>query len=145
MTELARKHRVRPESLAEHAELAAELQNASGAAPTSMRCNARSPTPKCGFVQPAPSCLQNAAAPRKFARDVSKHLDGLGMTGGTLIWFHRFEHEGGLESVDYHIVTNPIPGGTARADCIGRRTFTYQSRDSGRRRGKIEVTGTDSR
>ena len=55
------------------------------------------------------NCRTNAAAAaKKFARDVSTHIDSLGITGGSLeLVFSDAEHEGGLETVEYHIVTNP--------------------------------------
>jgi DNA repair protein RecN (Recombination protein N) len=47
-------------------------------------------------------------AAKKFAREVSTHIDSLGITGGSLeLVFSDAEHEDGLDSVEYHIVTNP--------------------------------------
>jgi len=47
-------------------------------------------------------------AAKKFAREVSMHIDSLGITGGSLeLVFSDAEHDGGLDSVEYHIVTNP--------------------------------------
>ena len=110
ITELARKHRVRPERLAErHAELNAELialgvsgedldavRQAKAAAEASFR--------KSG----AELSLKRRRAAKKFARDVSMHIDSLGIAGGSLaLVFTDAEHEDGLDSVEYHIVTNP--------------------------------------
>jgi DNA repair protein RecN (Recombination protein N) len=110
ITELARKHRIRPEQLAaHHAQLAGEL-NALGANSQDIDALRRA-------VQAAEATFRATAtelsgkrrrAAKKFARDVSKHLDSLGMAGGSLeLVFTDAEHEGGLETVDYHIVTNP--------------------------------------
>ena len=110
MTELARKHRVRPEMLAElHASSPPNSESQRNERRSSMRCGSTLHEAEARFDS-AGAELSDKTPPRakKFARDVSKHLDGLGMTGGTLdLVFTDAEHEGGLESVDYHIVTNP--------------------------------------
>jgi DNA repair protein RecN (Recombination protein N) len=47
-------------------------------------------------------------AARKFAKDVSAHMDSLGIGGGSLqLIFSGAESEAGLDAVDYHVVTNP--------------------------------------
>jgi DNA repair protein RecN (Recombination protein N) len=110
MTELARKHRVRPEMLAEHhAQLATELQNLSaGSADIDAVRRTLADAEARYRSAGADLSAKRRRAAKKFARDVSKHLDGLGMTGGSLeLVFTDLEHEAGLETVEYHIVTNP--------------------------------------
>jgi len=110
ITELARKHRVRPEALAHrHAELVAELSalSSSGADIDTVRQTIAESQARFRSGGAELSGKRRRAA-KKFARDVSAHLGRLGMTGGNLeLVFTDAEHEGGLDSVEYHIVTNP--------------------------------------
>jgi DNA repair protein RecN (Recombination protein N) len=110
ITELARKHRVRPEMLAEHhAELSAEL-NALSVSGEDLDTARRTLTEtEARFRSSATELsVKRRRAAKKFARDVSVHIDSLGITGGSIeLAFIDAEHEGGLESVEYHIVTNP--------------------------------------
>ncbi len=110
ITELARKHRVRPEFLAEHhAELEHELnalvvsvEDLDTVRNTMVAAQAQFRT------MGGELSAKRRRAAKKFARDVSAHMDGLGIAGGSLeLRFTDAEHEGGLDSVEYQIVTNP--------------------------------------
>ena len=110
ITELARKHRLRPEMLAErHSELTAELGSLSVSdqdldAVRQTMLDAEQTFRTAG----AELSSKRRRAAKKFAREVSTHIDSLGITGGSLqLVFADAEHEGGLDSVEYHIVTNP--------------------------------------
>ena len=110
ITELARKHRVRPELLADrHAELTAELSAlaVSGEDLETIRqtmVDSQATFRACG----GELSTKRRRAAKKFARDVSAHMDSLGIVGGSLeLVFTDGEHDGGLESLEYHIVTNP--------------------------------------
>ncbi len=75
-----------------------------------MRCDRRCTTAEADLSNLGATELSNKRrrAAKKFAREVSAHIDSLGITGGSLeLVFTDTEHEGGLESVEYHIVTNP--------------------------------------
>jgi DNA repair protein RecN (Recombination protein N) len=110
ITELARKHRVRPELLAERrAELTAEL-NALGVSGADVDAVRRTMLAAQASFRSSGAELstKRRRAAKKFARDVSAHIDSLGIAGGCLeLVFTDAEHEGGLDSVEYHIVTNP--------------------------------------
>ena len=110
ITDLARKHRVRPDALAQrHAELIAELNalSSSGADIDAVRETIAESQSRFRSGGTELSGKRRRAA-KKFARDVSAHLGRLGMTGGSLeLVFTDAEHEGGLDAVEYHIVTNP--------------------------------------
>jgi DNA repair protein RecN (Recombination protein N) len=110
MTELARKHRVRPELLAQrHHELVTELDTlrSDGSDLDSIRQTMSAAEASYRTTGAELSGKRRRAA-RKFAREVSAHLSSLGIPGGILeLVFTDGEHEAGLESVDYHIVTNP--------------------------------------
>jgi DNA repair protein RecN (Recombination protein N) len=110
LTEVARKHRVRPERLAEYAtELAAESRALDCANDDIETARARERDAQARYRKAAGelSTKRRRAAP-KFARAVSQHLDDLGIDGGRLeLKFGDAEHEGGLETVEYHVVTNP--------------------------------------
>ncbi|HTK97940.1 MAG TPA: DNA repair protein RecN [Pseudomonadales bacterium] len=110
ITELARKHRLRPEMLAErHSDLTAEL--------SSLRVSDQDLDAVRQKMLDAEQTFRTAGtelsnkrrrAAKKFAREVSMHIDSLGITGGSLeLVFSDAEHDGGLDSVEYHIVTNP--------------------------------------
>src|SRR4029079_19739972 len=110
ITELARKHRLRPEMLAErHSDLTAEL--------SSLRVSDQDLDAVRQKMLDAEQTFRTAGtelsnkrrrAAKKFAREVSMNIDSLGITGGSLeLVFSDAEHDGGLDSVEYHIVTNP--------------------------------------
>ena len=110
ITELARKHRVRPDTLAErHAELQNEFAALGGSdgdvdalRRTTMDSEA---TFRAGAAELS---AKRKRAARKFAKDVSAHMDSLGIAGGSLqLVFSDAESEAGLDAVDYHVVTNP--------------------------------------
>jgi DNA repair protein RecN (Recombination protein N) len=110
ITELARKHRVRPELLAQrHAELAAELSSIAVTGEDLQAARQAAVAAEASFRATGKELsTKRRRAAKKFARDVSSHMDSLGIVGGSLsLEFTDLEHEGGLESVDYHIVTNP--------------------------------------
>ena len=110
ITELARKHRLRPEMLAERqSDLTTEL--------TALSVTDQDLDAVRQQLHEAEHTFRTSAAElsnkrrrsaKKFAREVSTHIDSLGITGGSLeLVFTDAEHEGGLDSVEYHIVTNP--------------------------------------
>jgi DNA repair protein RecN (Recombination protein N) len=110
LTELARKHRVRPELLAEHAAgVAAECRALTAASDDIDAARRTAGDAEARYRQAAGklSATRRRAAP-KFARAVSKHLSDLGISGGSLqLEFSEAEQEAGLETVEYHVVTNP--------------------------------------
>ncbi len=107
---LARKHRVRPEQLAQRrAELESELK---GLTSDNREIEAvRQMAIEAGARFRANAVTLSAKrrrAARKFGKDVGAHMESLGIAGGALeLAFVDTEHEGGLESVEYRIVTNP--------------------------------------
>jgi DNA repair protein RecN (Recombination protein N) len=110
ITELARKHRLRPELLAERQrELTTEL---SGLSVNDQDLDAvrrqMHEAEKSFRTSAAELSNKRRRSAKKFAREVSAHIDSLGISGGSLeLVFTDAEHEGGLDSVEYHIVTNP--------------------------------------
>jgi len=110
ITELARKHRVRPETLAERY---AELQNefaALGGHENDVETLRRAMVESEARFRAGAIGLSSKRkrAARKFAKDVSGHMDSLGITGGSLqLVFSDAESEAGIDAVDYHVVTNP--------------------------------------
>jgi DNA repair protein RecN (Recombination protein N) len=110
ITALARKHSIRPENLTQHqAQLQAERNALSAGSDDIEALRSTMRDAEASFRSAATSLSdKRRRSAKKFARDVSKHLDSLGIAGGRLeLVFTDAEHEGGLESVDYHIVTNP--------------------------------------
>jgi DNA repair protein RecN (Recombination protein N) len=110
ITELARKHRVRPETLAERfVELQAESAALDGNE-RDIESLRRTMTDAEARFRAAATELstKRRRAARKFAKDVSAHMDSLGIVGGSLqLVFADAESEAGLDTVDYHVVTNP--------------------------------------
>jgi len=108
--DLARKHRVAPERLADHAlALAAELatQSSDRASLTSLveaaAANQATYRDLAGKLS-----RQRRAAAAKFAKAVSQGINGLGIKGGALsLEFFPAESEFGLEGVEFHVTTNP--------------------------------------
>jgi DNA repair protein RecN (Recombination protein N) len=110
ITELARKHRVRPETLAARfAELQSEFV-ALGANEDDIDALRRAMTESEVRFRAGAADLSSKRrrAARKFAKDVSGHMDSLGIVGGSLqLVFSDTESETGLDAVEYHVVTNP--------------------------------------
>ncbi|HET6473269.1 MAG TPA: DNA repair protein RecN [Pseudomonadales bacterium] len=110
ITELARKHRVRPETLAERfAELQVEFAALGGSERDveSLRRDATECEARFRAGAAELSSKRKRAA-RKFAKDVSAHMDDLGIAGGSLqLVFAEVESEAGIDAVEYHVVTNP--------------------------------------
>ena len=110
ITELARKHRLRPEMLAERqSDLTTELSALSVTDQDLDAVRQQLHQAEQTFrTSAAELSNKRRRSAKKFAREVSAHIDSLGITGGSLeLVFTEAEHEGGLESVEYHIVTNP--------------------------------------
>ncbi len=110
ITELARKHRLRPEMLAERqSELTAELSALSVSEQDLDAVRQKMHDAEQTFRASAKDLSnKRRRSAKKFAREVSVHIDSLGIAGGSLeLVFSDAEHEGGLETVEYHIVTNP--------------------------------------
>ncbi len=110
ITELARKHRLRPEMLAERqSELTAELSALSVSDQDLDAVRQKMQEAEQTFRTSATELSnKRRRSAKKFAREVSAHIDSLGITGGSLeLVFSDAEHEGGLDTVEYHIVTNP--------------------------------------
>jgi DNA repair protein RecN (Recombination protein N) len=110
ITELARKHRVRPETLAERfTELQAECAafDCNDRDVESLRARATDAEARFRAGATELSTKRKRSA-RKFAKDVSAHMDDLGIVGGSLqLIFTDAESDAGLDAVDYHVVTNP--------------------------------------
>ena len=119
ITELARKHRLRPEMLAERqSDLTTELSALSVTDQDLDAVRQQLHQAEQTFrTSAAELSNKRRRSAKKFAREVSAHIDSLGITGGSLeLVFTEAEHEGGLESVEYHIVTNPkYPAAPLRA------------------------------
>ena len=125
MTELARKHRVRPEMLAErHERTDAELSALSGPISDLDAMRQQHATkPKQTFrTSAAELSSKRRRSAKKFAREVSAHLDSLGITGGSLeLVFtdggaRRRARVGRLSHRD----ESEVSGRAARAHRIGR-------------------------
>ncbi|MFW6094141.1 MAG: DNA repair protein RecN [Pseudomonadota bacterium] len=108
--ELARKHRVAPEQLAEHTRaLAEELETLSTDHSALEDLKAEAEAQRAAYLEHA-SRLSEARrlASDEFARAVSGCLGTLGIKGGALsLEFSPAEAETGLESVEFHVQTNP--------------------------------------
>ena len=124
--DLARKHRVLPERLAEHAErlaselaaLATERQNLEALQERARRQNDEFQT-----IALRVSSARRAAA-QGFAGEVSAHIQALGMAGGALeVAFEAANSERGLETAEFLVTTNPkYPAGSlARIASGGER------------------------
>ena len=124
--DLARKHRVAPERLAEHAEgLASELeaqaterQNVEVLKDEASRWN-----DEFNRLAGRVSSARREAA-QVFAAEVSAHIQALGMAGGAFdVAFEAANSERGLETVEFQVTTNPkYPAGSlARIASGGER------------------------
>jgi DNA repair protein RecN (Recombination protein N) len=108
--DLARKHRVAPARLAEHAEaLRAELGTITTDRSALTELSAAAERHRAQFLGHAESlstARRAAAAP--FADGVSRCMDLLGIRGGRLgVEFSSAEAETGLEAVEFRVTTNP--------------------------------------
>lgn len=121
--EVARKHRVPAERLAEHTEaLARELdaistdRSALTALEEAAAGHAAAYRELCGELS-----RQRRSAGDGFARAVSRCMETLGIKGGELHpRFSAAESETGLESVELHVTTNPrYPAGPLRRIASG--------------------------
>ncbi len=108
--QLARKHRVAPERLAEHAAaLAEELQGISTDRSALETLHAAVASQRAAFLEHAGKLSeQRRRAAADFARAVSRCMNTLGIKGGALsLEFPPAESETGLENVEFHVKTNP--------------------------------------
>jgi DNA repair protein RecN (Recombination protein N) len=108
--DLARKHRVAPERLAEHAQsLAAELESLSTDRTSLEGKKAAADAHRSAFRQRAEKLsLQRRTAAKQFSQAVSRSINVLGIKGGSLsLEFSPAESETGLESVEFLVTTNP--------------------------------------
>ncbi len=108
--ELARKHRVRPGSLADHqAQMEAELENMEFDEAELERLHNQARQ----FEQQYRSAAERLSLERKtvakdFCQEISAVMQHLGMAGGSLsVEFSPDESARGLESLDLLVVTNP--------------------------------------
>lgn len=108
--DLARKHRVAPERLAEHAQsLAAELESLSTDRSSLEGKTAAADAHRSAFRQRAEKLSrQRRTAAKQFAQAVSRSINVLGIKGGSLsLEFSPVESETGLENVEFLVTTNP--------------------------------------
>lgn len=108
--DLARKHRVAPEQLAAHTEsLEQELEAISTDRGALDQSRAEAAEHEAAFRRHADKISrQRRRAAGKFARAVSDCIDTLGIRGGKLaVEFSPSQGEWGLESVEFHVTTNP--------------------------------------
>jgi DNA repair protein RecN (Recombination protein N) len=124
--DLARKHRVAPERLAEHTlTLAAELDAQSSDRSVLDRLLESAAAHQAGYrTQAGKLSRQRRAAAKEFAKAVSRGINVLGIKGGALsLEFHPAETETGLEGVEFHVATNPRypPGPLQRIASGGER------------------------
>jgi DNA repair protein RecN (Recombination protein N) len=108
--DLARKHKVRPETLVQyHETLRQELDSLSGEEGNLTDLKARADSERQTFKKFAKkvSTARRKSA-KGFCKEVSACMNTLGIKGGSLaIEFHDRESENGLEDVEYLITTNP--------------------------------------
>jgi DNA repair protein RecN (Recombination protein N) len=108
--DLARKHRVAPERLAEHAlDLAAELDAISTDRSALDALIHAAAAHEAAYRERAGKLSrQRRRAAREFADAVSRSINLLGIHGGALsLAFHPAESESGLEGVEFQVTTNP--------------------------------------
>lgn len=108
--ELARKHKVAPESLPEHIEsLRAELEAMSTERSSLDALAAETEKQEKAFRRHAKKLTgQRHAAAEGFCQAVSDHMQTLGIKGGALaLEFAPRESEHGVEAVEYQCITNP--------------------------------------
>ena len=108
--ELARKHRIAPEQLEAHTEaLRAELDAISTDRTALERLRATAETQSTRYREKAAKLSkQRRRAAGTFAKAVSRCMETLGIKGGELsVEFTGAESETGLETVEFHVRTNP--------------------------------------
>ena len=108
--DLARKHKIEPQHLPEHLkQLAAELASISTdrGALDALRTNASELEGQFREHAAQVSVMRHQAAD-EFAGAVSERMHHMGITDGALVLdFTPAESERGLESVEFHVITNP--------------------------------------
>ena len=110
INDLSRKHKVRPENLAElHTKLKTELANVSIDESEYQALRQQETTLESTFMRAAKKlgkARRKAAA--VFSKAVSTHMQHLGIKGGQLeISFSEQLAATGLDAVDYQVITNP--------------------------------------
>lgn len=108
--ELARKHRIAPEQLEAHTDaLRAELEAISTDRTALERLRATAEAQSALYRDKAGKLSkQRRRAAGTFAKAVSRCMETLGIKGGVLsVEFTDTESETGLESVEFHVRTNP--------------------------------------
>ena len=108
--EIARKHRIAPERLVERtAALAEELQGISTDRSALESLQQAAAAHEAAFLDLAGKLSrQRRSAARSFAGAVSRCMETLGIKGGKLqLAFTEARSETGLESVEFHVTTNP--------------------------------------
>ncbi len=123
ITDLARKHRVRPEALPAHARaLADELQGlaADETSLDSLRDAVKESAARYRKLAAALSAKRRKAA-KGFERAVGELIRELGIKGGALeLVFGDTESESGIDTVDYFVKTNPkFPAGLLKEIASG--------------------------
>lgn len=124
--ELARKHKVAPERLAEHTlALTAELESISTDRSALEKLQQAAADHHTRFVELAGKLSrQRRKAGKAFATAVGRCMNTLGIKGGKLhLEFSDTESETGLETVEFHVTTNPKypPGPLTRIASGGER------------------------
>ena len=125
--DLARKHRVQPEQLVEHAQsLAAELDNMSSATNDLAELEAVQEQQREAFQKEAQKLSKARRKHAKpFCSAVDKYIQALGIPQGALsLVFHEQQNEHGLEQVELHVTTNEkfAPGPLGRIASGGEQT-----------------------
>ena len=127
--DLARKHRVQPEQLVEHAQsLEAELDNMTSDTNDLDELLAVQEQQHQGFVREAQKLSKARAASTcqtVLFQAVDKYIQALGIPQGALsLVFHEHENEHGLEQVELHVTTNEkfAPGPLGRIASGGEQT-----------------------
>ena len=125
--ELARKHRVQPEQLAEHATtLEAELAAMTSDSSDLDELMAAQEKQHQGFVREAQKLSKARHKHSKpFCQAVEKYMHALGISQGALsLVFHEHEGEQGLEQLELHVTTNEkfAPGPLNRIASGGEQT-----------------------
>jgi len=124
--DLARKHRVRPESLADHWEtLKKELATLSACRDDLDTAEEETARSRAEFEKTAVEVSrQRRAAAQGFADEVSACMETLGMAGGRLsVRFVATESERGLETAEFLVTANPnyAPGSLRKVASGGER------------------------
>ena len=125
--ELARKHRVQPEQLVEHAKtLEAELAAMTSDSSDLDELMAAQEKQHQGFVREAQKLSKARHKHSKpFCQAVEKYMHALGIGQGALsLVFHEHEGEQGLEQLELHVTTNEkfAPGPLNRIASGGEQT-----------------------